>query len=531
MSARVIQKSVLLKTSAGSDVQNGGGLLAIAGLESVPKVNITSISQSKYKAEVPQVVTLFGTAYAPVASTVYKMTVYDPLRVSAGYQEAPKYYSYTTPAVITDIGASAALQREYIHGQLVIAINADASNHAIAATVGSGNGITVTDDGGYYPPKAQNMTNVKGPNTVLPITNTDGTGFAADNYVLTTAAVFSSGVGALLLADAPVIDYTFGNLISGSFKAPATATNPPTYAVSGQNYDIFAINSLKVVSGTTLTEQYVYQIQQQLAVVDNGTGSSTTNLAGFLAFEYALRKSFAQVYQNDTNSWIEFFDSPALFQGAAGAVPTTTGANKAATPYGQFIYTNIGTNTVTVPTPGNTGWNIDQDLTDTEGAEYTPSLLTNNSQQFVVGKASYSVVMKVLVADHTDAGFMVGVRVKAAHAADFNDYTDLGAIGFLGDLVYTWGILNNAATVATNTTVVPTDAAYEEYTVSVAINGAVTVTRNGVTYPVYSVGTTALVLDAGDTFIPFFRSVNISGGTPAVVANQFIATANQSWLA
>ena len=62
---------------------------------------------------------------------------------------------------------------------------------------------------------------------------------------------------------------------------------------------------------------------------------------------------------------------------------------------------------------------------------------------------------------------------KAAHAADFNDYTDLGAVGFLGDLVYTWGILNNAATVATNTTVVPTDAAYEEYVVKVDITGAV----------------------------------------------------------
>ena len=60
----------------------------------------------------------------------------------------------------------------------------------------------------------------------------------------------------------PVIDATFGNLISGSFKAHTTNTNPPTYAVSGQNYDIFAINSLKLVVGTTLTEQYVYQVQK-----------------------------------------------------------------------------------------------------------------------------------------------------------------------------------------------------------------------------------------------------------------------------
>lgn len=530
MSARTIEKSVLLKTSSANDVQNGGGLLSITGLRSVPKKDISSIYQVKYRAEVPQVVTLMGTTYVPVAATVYTVKIYDPLRVAAGYQETPKYYSYTTPAVITTIGASAALQSEYIHGQIIIAINADASNHCTAVTVGSGNGITVTDDGGYYPAKAQNMTNVKGPNIVLPVTNDDGTGFAATNFVITTAAVFSSGVGARLLQDAPVVDFTFGNLIAGTFKAPATFTNPVTYATSGQNYDIFGISSLKIVAGTTLTEQYVYQVEEQFAVVDNGTGSSVTNLAGFIAFERQLRKDVGEIFAVDNNAMIDFFDSPSIFQGAAGAVPTATGENKAATTYGQWVYNMIGSGTITVPTPANTGLNLDLDAATTEGLEITPSLLTVNSQGFVVGQQEFSITVKAIVTDHTDADVLVGFRKKAAHAADFNNYTDLGAVGFIADLVYTWGILNDAATVATNTTVVPTDAAYEEYVVKVAISGAVTAIRNGVTYPVYSVGTTPLVFDAGDTMIPFIRAVNNGGGDPDVIINQLLSVANTQWL-
>jgi len=84
--------------------------------------------------------------------------------------------------------------------------------------------------------------------------------------------------------------------------------------------------------------------------------------------------------------------------------------------------------------------------------------------------------------------------------------------------------------VATNTTVVPTDAAYEEFVVKVGIDGAVTCYRNSVAYPVYSVGTTPLVFDAGDTIIPFVRSVNISAGDPDVVINHLISVADPNWI-
>jgi len=523
---KAIKKSVLLKTSSASDVTNSGGKIIITGLKPVSKKNVTAIKQIKYRAEVAQVVTVGGTAYVPTSNTTYSVVVTDPFRVYAGFQETQKKYSVTTGTVT----GNAANDREAIHVALVAKINADSSCHATAATLGGGNGFTVTDDGGYYPVFAQGMTNVKGVNAVYTVRNADGSGFTATNFAVTTPAVYSYGVGAKLAQEKPVVDFVFGNLVSGVLGGEAPLAVDGTAAVSGQNYDGFAIESLQEVDAIGITGQLAYAERQDYVFVDNGTGSSTANLAGFLAFERAMRKQIGQAYSADTNSWVEFFDSPMIFQGAAGAVPATTGASKIATDYGQWIYTNIGTNTITVPTPGNTGLLIDQDLTDTEGAEHTPALFTNNSKSFVVGKDEFSVALKGITADHTDAGFMVGFRKKAAHAADFNDYTDLGAIGFLGDLVYTWGILNNAATVATNTTVVPTDAAAEEFVVKVAANGAVTCIRNGVTYPVYSAGTTPLVFDAGDEMIPFVRAVNISGGDPDVIVSQLLSVADVNWL-
>ena len=101
-------------------------------------VNITSISQIKYKAEVPQVVTLFGTSYTPVASTTYKCSIYDPLRVQAIIKRFPHLIHTLRQLPLLILVLLPALQREYIHLQLVAAINADGGNHSTVATVGSG---------------------------------------------------------------------------------------------------------------------------------------------------------------------------------------------------------------------------------------------------------------------------------------------------------------------------------------------------------------------------------------------------------
>lgn len=528
MSLKPALQSILLKTSAATDLKYSGRELTITGAKRAINVDrIVSIKQEKYRAEVVQVVEAGLGSYTPTASTKYTILLGDVNRVIQGGHEVLLPYSYTTPSDLTLIGANAAAQREYINGKIVDAINSNLNNYVTAASLGGGTGFTITDDAGYYPVHGQNQSNRLGATTVIAAANNDGSGFGPNSVSVTTAAVYSFGVGAELLAQKPVMYNMAGNLATGVFTAPVAADG--SYAVSGQNYDGFRIETLELQSAHNVTGQWALVPYETIVYVDNGTGASTANLAGFIAFEEAFHRLVAKFYSAYATIVGEFFDSPTLFQGAAGAVPTTTGQNKIATEYGQLVYNQIGTQTITVPTPVNDGLNLDQDLTDTEGAEYTPSLLTSCPKEFTVGKSGISVLARVTVADHTDATVVIGLRKKAAHQADFNDYTDLAAIGFLGDLVYTWGILNNAATVATNTAVVPTDAASEVFEVRVDATGLVTALRNGVVYPVYSVGTTPLVLDAGDVVIPTVRAVNVGGGDPDVVISELLAVNSDDW--
>ena len=528
MSLKPALQSILLKTSSAADLKYSGRELTITGANRAINVDrIVSIKQEKYRAEVVQVVEAGLGSYTPTASTKYTILLGDVNRVIQGGHEVLLPYSYTTPSDLTLIGANAAAQREYIHGRIIDAINANLNNYVTAATLTGGAGFTITDESGYYPVHGQNQSNRLGATTVIPAMNNDGSGFGSASVAVTTAAVYSFGVGEELLAQKPVMYNMAGNLATGVFTAPKTANGQ--YAVSGQNYDGFRIETLELQSAHNVTGQWALVPYETIVYVDNGTGASTANLAGFIAFEEAFHRLVAKFYSAYATIVGEFFDSPTLFQGAAGAVPTTTGENKIATEYGQLVYNQIGTQTITVPTPANGGLNLDQDLTDTEGAEYTPSLLTACPKEFTVGASGISVLARLTVTDHTDASVVIGLRKKAAHQANFNNYTDLAAIGFIGDLVYTWGILNNAATVATNTAVVPADGASETFEIRVDGSGVVTALYNGVVYPVYSVGTTPLVLDAGDILIPTVRAVNVGGGDPDVIISELLAVNADDW--
>lgn len=535
MSKKPIQEAVLFRTSAASDVQCSGGNVTVAGLRPVFKKNITSISQLIYKAEVSQVVTVGATAYTPTGATPYQVAVFDPLRNFFGYMESPKVYKYTTPDDITTLGATAALQCEAITLALIADINADPTNHAVAASLLLGTGFTVTDDGGYYPVYSQSMTNVRGVNSVYTITNPDGTGFADDNWSVTTAGVYSSGVGANLLAEKPIINFAFNSLVSGVLDAPPlTAAGLP--AVSGQNYDAFVIESLLPVQAIPVGGQFALQTRTQYIWVDNGTGTSTANLDGFKAFERVMHKLMVQQYAGDASTVQEFFDKPIVFQDPLGAAPTGT-ANTLGwqlSPYGSLNRTNIGTQTIVAPVLSSTGLLLDQDDNSGDGSHTSANQQTLGDQSFIVGKSEYTVCCRVVAADWTDTQFMLGIRIKAVYTADYNNYTDLAGIGggaADGDSVTTTGILNNAATVSTDTGVNFTDAVSAFLMIKVDINGAVSCYFNGTKYPVYSAGTTPLVLDAGDEFIAFYQHVNIGSGDPAVTIGQFFAVPSNGLIA
>lgn len=519
------QKSVLFNTSAGTDVQYVGGEILIPGLNPIKQSRIVNFSQMNYRAEVRQVVTVGGTSYTPTASTRYIVCINDPSRRNQGLTEQPLVYSYTTSADLSKEGATDALRREYIHLQLVAKINAVSSNYVAAATLGTGTGFTITDDAGYYPAPGQTSTNRGGASTVFLRTDDDGRGFAITNIALTTAAVYASGVGATLAAYAPVFDLVYTNLISGFVDGPKTTAGAT--ATSGQNYNLFSISYIDdIVSIPSVGHGITGMLVRTVNVwADNGTGTSTTNLAGYIAFERQLHRGLFKQFANDPSAQVDFLDNVIVFQGAAGAVPTATGENKMISD-AKWVYNQIGSQILTTPTPNNAGLLLDQDAADTKGAEYTPSLLTLAPQEFVVGKTAFSVFARLKATDWTDAAWQIGFRKKAAHAADFNNYTDLASVGTLagaGDLVVTNGILNNAATVSTSTAIAPTDSAYLTVEVLVAVNGTVTCKLNDVIYPVYSVGTTALVFDAGDIMIPFVLYANISTGDPDIILNEVAA--------
>lgn len=541
--SKIIKESVLFRTSAASDIQCSGGNITVAGLKSVSKKDITGIYQTLYKAEVAKVSTVTTSAVIPAASTTYQVVVYDPARFTGSYTESPKVYKYKTSNDLSVEGATAALQREYINVQLIAAINADDTCHATAATLTGGAGFTVTDDGGYYPVFSQGMTNVKGINAVYTIKNTDGTGFAGTEAAITTAAVYSYGTGANLLASNPIVSFVFGNLISGVLDAPPV-TSAGLTAVTGQNYDGFIITSLKAVPAVGITGQLAYQDRLQTVFVDNGTGSSVTNLAGFLAFERVFHKLIAEQYASDSNAITEFFDKGYVMQANPGITPYTgTIAGTAdvmkffTTPYGTKLEQyNINAQTIFAPLEVAGGLQIEQDVTATDGAHYCGGTLAFAPNSFVVGKTPFMCYARVVAGDWTDAFFMVGFRKKAVYAADYTTYDDLGAIGTqvsaANDYVATQGNINNGTMKETvSSTAIAADGVSVSLRVYVDINGVVTAYRNGVSFPIYSVGTTPLVFDAGDEMIPFFQYINLNSSASTLTFSEFIAVASNSIIA
>lgn len=526
-----VNRSVLFNTSASTDVQYSGGNVLIPGLTPIPTNRIINFSQINYRAEVVQVITVGGSLYTPTASTAYTVLIGDSNRRSQGYTEPFKKYSYTTPPVITTLGATAALQREAITAALVAKINAASTyNFVTAASLTLGAGFTITDAAGYYPYPHQGMNTRQGASRIVLAANADATGFSATDFVVTTAAVYSVGVGLDLANNAPVMDFMTGNVISGTVDAPKTLAGAA--AVAGQKYNAFSITYLENAQIAGITGTTGLLVKQRIVWVDNGAGASVVNLAGYLAIEKELHRLVGVVYGQDPNATLEFFDKNFLIQGPLGAVPvaTTSLKNKFITPYGLLNHYNIGAQTIVAPTQGANGLLIEQDATATEGAHYCPEVVAACPQQFVVGKTSMTLVNKFSATTVANVVYMAGFRVKEAFTVDFNDYNNLAAVGTgaAGTAVATYGILGGAATVTTTSAVNLVSNAVNTAVVEVAANGAVGIWMNDVKYPVYSAGTTPLVFPAGTVLIPFFQYTNLNSAAAVINEVEFEAVATDT---
>lgn len=532
------KKSVLLPTPTKTDVQHSGGYLNVTGFQwKIKSSDVLNMRQINYKAEVPQAYTVGASGYTPTASTTYTLRVGNPFRRYQGWAQGLMPVSYTTPANLLSIGANDAARRLYIHTQLAAAIN-KIDYLFITATL-SGNNLVLTDKAGYNPfPTAGGVTPRRGKSTIQVVTNLTGSGFAAADLVLTTAGVYSFGDGTYMATMAPVFYAYFGNnLIGGSLDCPISITG--AVPLAGQKYNAFLISYLYRRPVPTVSDVDGFEQREVAVFADNGQGTVTTPRAGYITFERLMRKELFGSYKTDPSAIIEFFDQNFVIQGNLGGLPATTTAtngslavyNKFLTPYGELDHRNIGTQTIVAPTQGPSGLLTDQDLTTGDGAHYTPSLVTVNSQEFVVGKTEMSVVAKWTVADVTGANFLVGFHEKNVFYQNFNDYNDLAAIGTnnTAGAIVTNGILTNLATVTTVSAILTANGVESEFIVKVDINGVATTICNDVEFPVYSAVGIPMVFAAGTVLVPFFEHTLITGKTAVGNISQFVAVPSLGW--
>ena len=217
-----------------------------------------------------------------------------------------------------------------------------------------------------------------------------------------------------------------GNLISGELDTPSGA-------VAGQFYDGFIVTYAKEVNHQAVSGLRAEKVLRQLIYVDNGTGASTANLLGYVAFLREFEKLIYHNYTKDSNSIITFIDNTPTFAGPPPTgLPIQAGGsvNVIKFPDGQMDYTVIGTQTILVPNWTTSGLDVVQDAADNDGAEYSASIQAISPVEYVVGQDVCSFKGTYAAGDITDLNpFAHGFRTKIAHNADPFAYADFACIG------------------------------------------------------------------------------------------------------
>lgn len=188
---------------------------------------------------------------------------------------------------------------------------------------------------------------------------------------------------------------------------------------------------------------------------------------------------------------------------------------------GQYAgqYFRLGDATIQGPKFDDTVGKLDisGDQTTLEGMELVPGrvallnpfgILVNTSTVKTAARQMHRVKGTPVTAANVSP-FMVGFRKEAAFTADYNDYTDLLAVALIGGSVFVAQILNNAATVLTDTTLTVADLGSADFRVDVEPNGRGHVyfrgKELGVGLPSSGAAIPRFTFDAGDHLVPFYR--------------------------
>ena len=176
------------------------------------------------------------------------------------------------------------------------------------------------------------------------------------------------------------------------------------------------------------------------------------------------------------------------------------------------------------PAPTTTGINYAGDQTNNDGIELVYSCTTTKGREgvdrFTVGRQAFSAEMEFSIATvaGTDVGNF-GFRKVEALQADLHDYDEMAGLFPISGDIKIQTILNNAATVTTDTTANWADGEVHSLKVMVDKEGAVTYAIDGAAPST----TAAFSFDAGEVVTPFIHFLQASGAqTGALVLRKFI---------
>jgi len=176
------------------------------------------------------------------------------------------------------------------------------------------------------------------------------------------------------------------------------------------------------------------------------------------------------------------------------------------------------------PAPTATGINYAGDQTNNDGIELVYSCVTTKGREgvdrFTVGKQAFSVELEfsIAVVAGTDVGNF-GFRKVEALQADWNDYDEAAGLFPISGDIKIQSIINNAATVTTDTTANWGNTEVHSLKVLVDKDGAVTYKIDGAAPST----TAAFSFDKGEVVTPFFHFLQASGAqTGALVLRKLI---------
>tara|TARA_Y100000310_G_scaffold242492_1_gene246648 strand:+ start:498 stop:1208 length:711 start_codon:yes stop_codon:yes gene_type:complete len=201
----------------------------------------------------------------------------------------------------------------------------------------------------------------------------------------------------------------------------------------------------------------------------------------------------------------------ASLAGIGGAAAGSTGnENILKFSNNETLYHHVlGTQTILIPAVTADGLNIGQDQTDDDGCEISGCPVTGTGGiQFVVGTdPAFYFACTVTVPDVSATDdFAIGFRKAETYQAAVDGYDEMAAFNIISGDIKTETILNNAATVTTDTTDNWTDGQSKTLKVLVSAAGVVTYQVDGSA----PTTTAAFTFDDAEVVIPFVYMLNTS---------------------